>query len=81
MTVFLLTSNPGDNEVFIYRITVTNEKGKIIHSDWTFSEYYFAEMPDSITFNSFKTSKPATITVVAEDIWGNQSAPLTAKIR
>ena len=70
----------GDNEVFIYRITVTNEKGKTIHSDWTFSEYYFAEMPDSITFNSFKTSKSATITVIAEDIWGNQSAPLTAKI-
>lgn len=70
----------GDNEVFIYRITVTDANGKEIHSDWAFSEYYFADMPDSITFDTFKARKPAIVTVVAEDVWGNQSAPLTAKI-
>ena len=39
-----------------------------------------SDMPESITFDTFKTRKTATITVIAEDVWGNQSAPLTAKI-
>lgn len=70
----------GDNEVFIYRITVTDDKGKEIHEGWEFSDYYYSDMPESITFDTFKTHKTATITVIAEDVWGNQSAPLTAKI-
>lgn len=70
----------GDNEVFIYRISVTDKNGKEIYSAWQFSDYYFADMPESITFESFITFKAAKITVVAEDVWGNQSAPLTAVI-
>lgn len=71
----------GDNEVFIYRISVTDKDGKEIYKAWQFSDYYFADMPESITFDSFIAFKAAKITVVAEDVWGNQSAPLTAKVQ
>ena len=70
----------GDNEVFIYRISVTNENGKEIHNDWQFSEYYFADMPDAVTFDDFFAIGAAKITVVAQDVWGNQSSPLTIDI-
>ena len=70
----------GDNEVFVYRITVTDTNGKEIHKAWQFSGYYFADKPDSITFDSFLAINAAKIEVVAEDVWGNRSEPLTAKI-
>ncbi len=70
----------GDNEVFVYRITVTDANGNEIHKAWQFSEYYFADRADSITFDSFLAINAAEIKVVAEDVWGNTSEPLTAKI-
>ena len=70
----------GDNEIFIYRITVTNAKGKETHSDWQFSDYFFADMPDSVTFEGFRAQSGSKITVVAEDVWGNRSEPLTTEI-
>lgn len=72
----------GDNEVFVYRISVENKDGKEVYSSWSFSEYYFAEMPESITFDSFNLIRKGeyTIKVVAEDVWGNISDPLVAEI-
>lgn len=70
-----------DNEVFLYRITVTNEKGKQIHKDWEFSQYFFSDMPESITFDGFMTlNKSFTVRVIAEDVWGNQSEALEITI-
>ncbi len=70
-----------DNEVFVYRITVLNEKGKAVHEDWVFSDYFFADKPESITFDGFITlSKSFTVKVCAEDVWGNKSEPLEMKI-
>ncbi len=69
-----------DNEVFIYRITVEDEKGKTVHEDWAFSQYFFSDMPESITFDGFMTfGKNFTVQVCAEDVWGNRSEALEIK--
>lgn len=72
----------GDNEVFVYRISVKNKNGKEVYSSWSFSGYYFAEKPESITMESFRLiiKGEYTISVCAEDVWGNRSAALTAEI-
>lgn len=63
-----------DNEIFIYRISVINQNGKTVHEDWAFSQYFFSDMPDSITFDGFVTlNKNFTVKVCAEDVWGNIS--------
>ncbi len=70
-----------DNEVFIYRISVINEKGKTVHEDWAFSQYFFSDMPESITFDGFLTlNKSFTVKVCAEDVWGNRSEYLEIKV-
>ncbi len=70
-----------DNEVFIYRISVLNKKGKVIYKDWEFSQYFFSDKPESITFDGFiNLSKSFTVSVVAEDVWGNRSEALEIKI-
>lgn len=70
-----------DNEVFLYRISVLNDKGRTIHKDWAFSDYFFADMPESITFEGFRTlRKSFTVKVWAEDVWGNTSEALEIKI-
>ena len=70
-----------DNEVFIYRIFILNEKGKTIRKDWAFSDYFFSDKPESITFDGFiMLRKNFTVQVVAEDVWGNRSEPLEIKI-
>ena len=66
---------------FLYRITVTNEKGKTVHEDWAFSDYFFSDKADSITFDGFMTlGKNLTVKVCAEDVWGNTSEYLEIKI-
>ena len=70
-----------DNEVFLYRIYVINEKGKTVYKDWEFSQYFFHDMPESITFDGFMTfSKNCTVKVCAEDVWGNTSEYLEIKV-
>ncbi len=70
----------GDNEVFIYRISVANKKGKEIYKSWEFSGYFFAEKPEKITFDSFiLLEKEFTVNVTAEDVWGNSSETLSLK--
>lgn len=70
-----------DNEVFIYRITVINESGKTVYEDWTFSDYFFSNRPENITFDGFiQSGKGLTVKVCAEDVWGNQSEYLTITI-
>ncbi len=71
----------GDNEVFVYRLSVTNSEGKEVYSDWAFSDYFFAEKPDSITFRSFRLKKGQyKVSVAAEDVWGNRSESIVTKI-
>ena len=70
-----------DNEVFVYRISVLNEKGKTVHEDWAFSEYFSADKPESITFDGFmECGKELTVRVSAEDVWGNTSEALELKL-
>lgn len=71
----------ADNEVYLYRLVVTDEKGDTVYTAWKLSEYYFADVPDSVSFDSFRLSGGRyTLSVHAEDVWGNSSAPLTAEI-
>ena len=71
-----------DNEVFIYRIYILNEKGRTVRKDWAFSDYFFADAPDSITFDGFMTlRKNFTVRVCAEDVWGNTSEFLELKVK
>ena len=71
----------ADNKVYLYRISVTDENYNEIYSAWELSQYYFADVPESISFDSFKPeSGTYTVKVVAEDIWGNTSTPLYAQI-
>ena len=71
----------SDNKVYIYRICVTDESGNVVHSDWALSEYYFANVPDTIKFDSFKVKGGTfNVSVVAEDVWGNISEPITTSI-
>ncbi len=71
----------GDNEVFLYRISVFDKNGKSVHEDWAFSQYFFADRPDRITFKGFSTLKrDLTVKVCAEDVWGNRSEYLEIKI-
>ncbi len=71
-----------DNEVFLYRLSVLNKNGKTICEDWAFSDYFFSDMPESITFDGFMTlSKEFTVKVCAEDVWGNRSESLEIKIK
>ena len=70
-----------DNEVFIYRIYVTDKNGKAVHEDWAFSDYFFSDMPESITFEGFiALKKDLTVKVCAEDVWGNTSEYFEIKI-
>ena len=70
-----------DNEVFVYRISVLNKNGRTIREDWAFSDYFFADKPESITFDGFiALGKNLTVRVCAEDVWGNRSEALEIKI-
>ena len=70
-----------DNEVFVYRITVVNKNGKVVHEDWAFSDYFFSDRPETITFDGFmQIGKELTVKVCAEDVWGNRSEYLEIKI-
>ena len=70
-----------DNEVFIYRIYILNKNGKTIYKDWAFSDYFFADKSETITFDGFiSLSKNYTVRVCAEDVWGNQSEYLELKV-
>ena len=70
-----------DNEVFIYRIYVLNKNGRTVYEDWAFSDYFFADKPETITFDGFVSFyKNFTVKVCAEDVWGNQSECLEIKI-
>jgi 3',5'-cyclic AMP phosphodiesterase CpdA len=70
-----------DNEVFVYRISVENKKGKTVYKDWAFSDYFFSDRPAEITFDGFMAlGKNLTVKVCAEDVWGNRSQALEIKI-
>lgn len=63
-----------DNEVFIYRIYVIDKNGRTVHEDWAFSDYFYSDMPESITFDGFiQAGNGLTVKVCAEDVWGNTS--------
>lgn len=66
-----------DNKVYLYRISVTDKNGNEKYSAWELSGYYYADVPESVTFSNVPYAEGDSISVVAEDVWGNQSAALT----
>ena len=71
----------SDNEVYVYRLTVTDANGKVVLTEWAFSQYYIADRPSSITFSVQLPSNAKNISVAAEDVWGHLSEPLTAGVQ
>lgn len=65
-----------DNKVYLYRITVIDASGNEKYSAWELSQYYLADVPGEISFKNISLSDGDTISVVAEDVWGNQSEAL-----
>lgn len=66
-----------DNKVYLYRLICEDENGNELLSQWTLSGYYYAEVPETVSFNAVKlpdNTKKAYI--IAEDVWGNQSDAL-----
>lgn len=61
-----------DNAVYLYRLLAHDENGNLLHEDWVFSGYYYAEAPEKVSFEKVKLPDNAKITVVAEDVWGNR---------
>lgn len=71
----------GDNEVYLYRINVTDKDGNSVYSAWELSQYYFAKVPENISFDGISLKDGSyTVSVIAEDIWGNQSSALISEI-
>lgn len=71
----------GDNEVYLYRISITDSDGNEVYSARELSQYYFADTPDSITFSGISLKNGSyTVSVAAEDVWGNLSEALTTQI-
>ena len=69
------------NEVYLYRISIKDAAGNEVYSSRELSRYYFADVPESISFSGISLKGSGyTVSVVAEDVWGNVSAPLTAVI-
>lgn len=66
-----------DNKVYLYRISVTDKNGNEKYSAWELSGYYYADVPASVTFSNVPYAEGDSISVVAEDVWGNQSEALT----
>ncbi len=70
-------STEEGNDVYLYRLFVYNEAGEELFATWEFSQHFFAERPDCIEI-AFSMPKGAhSAQVVAEDVWGHQSTPLT----
>ena len=74
-------STSEDNEVFVYRLSVVDGNGKTVREAWVFSQYFFSDRPESITFDGFSASeKNLAVRVCAEDVWGNRSGYLEIKL-
>lgn len=73
----------SDNAVYLYRLTVTDKNGNTVRSDWHLSDYYYAEHGSTDAFDTFSLAKNGeyTVSVVAEDVWGNLSEPITLDFR
>lgn len=69
--------NGNDNKVYLYRISITDKNGNEKYSAWELSGYYYADVPETVTFKNVPYAEGDSISVVAEDVWGNQSAALT----
>lgn len=69
-----------DNKVYLYRLTVTDKNGKTVYSAWELSQYYFADVPETVSFSGVMAGKGCTVRVQAEDVWGNINEGLTSEI-
>ncbi len=70
-----------DNKVFLYRISITASNGSVVYSSKELSQYYFAAVPEAIEFTGISLKGGTyTVSVHAEDVWGNISQSLTAEI-
>lgn len=68
-----------DYEVFLYRISVFNQKGRETHSEYIVNNYWVGDVFDSVTF-TVKAEKGYTVKVTAENSYGMASEALSAVV-
>lgn len=68
----------AEDIVFLYRFTVTDEKGDILDSQTLLSDYYYTDSPAHVSFTTtaLKNGGAYTVSIIAEDAWGVQSEPV-----
>lgn len=69
-----------DDAVFIYRFEITDASGNSVYSAKKLSNYYKSTESGDAAFDSVLLEPGSyTAKLIAEDVWGKQSAPLTAE--
>ena len=67
------------NIIFIYRLTVKDASGNVVDEQKLVNDYWIANSYETIRFTA-SASSGDTVSVVAENAYGMQSAPLIAQI-
>ena len=67
------------NIIFIYRLTVKDASGNVVDEQKLVNDYWIANCYETIRFTA-SASSGDTVSVVAENTYGMQSAPLIAQI-
>lgn len=67
------------NIIFIYRMTVKDSSGNVIDEQKLVNDYWLANSYKKIDFTT-AASSGCTVSVIAENAYGMQSAPLTAQV-
>ena len=65
--------------VFLYRLTVRDESGKVIDEQKLVNDYWIADSYKTVQFTA-KVKSGDTVSILAENAYGMQSEPLTAVI-
>ena len=65
--------------IFIYRLTVTDASGNVVDSQKLVNDYWLAKSYKKISMTA-EAGSGCTVSVIAENAYGMQSAPLTAEI-
>ncbi len=68
----------GEDEIFVYRLLVTDKDNNVLIQDTKLSDYYRAYPADTV---SFTVDKPGAsghycAAIIAEDVWGVRSEPV-----
>jgi len=67
-------------EIFVYRITVFNQKGKAVDNEYIVNNYWSISPYEEVTFH-IEAEPGYSVSVVAENMYELQTAPLTCTLQ